>query len=240
MIHLGKMTTLLLLLTLKLEAAPLAEVNELKSKLVRENSGLVLLELTEQDIEIFSADSIEIVEDMADLTNELYYEYIMRDSSFLSQTSFETFESMLSRYPAYASHLKRPFNFTFRTGFETVESVCGEVGSPKPSYILDFEGLTPDQFGYDYEKFLEAKGFHRTIDLLGGGWTKPKTYRPDLCGWNSYRDHAYFLEAQNLLMIQEFKLQAGEPNGEPNPELDDYEWPYLTWPIYVRWWHENF
>ena len=98
--------------------------------------------------------------------------------------------------------------------------LCSEINDPKSSYAPEFRSFEAEEFGGDHESYLQSRGYHKTSDRLGGGWAKPKTYRPDLWNWNSFRDHAYFHASYSVLRAQELELL----DGEPNPEIDEYEW----------------
>lgn len=113
--------------------------------------------------------------------------------------------------------------------------VCGSIGNPKPSRAaprLTLRGLQSPSL------FLRMQGYHETPGRAGGGWTRPQTYKPVLCGWHTYRDHA-IITGRHSVSTQTYR--GWEPDGEPNPEVwRSGPWPYRTWPAYVYWWHRKF
>jgi hypothetical protein len=123
--------------------------------------------------------------------------------------------------------------------FETPATVCGGFLTPRPSRsatAVKFSSNNPWNTLYQW-------GYHPTPDYVawkvpaGGGWTRPQTYRPDMCKWNSFRDHAWIVPPKT---IWEQKYTGWSPNGEPNPEVWNYSpWPYPAWPAYVFFWHQT-
>ena len=84
-------------------------------------------------------------------------------------------------------------------------------------------------------------GFHHTTAYACGEYgkncsetdfTRGKDYWGNYghCDSPIFRDHGY-IEGEGQYSIQ---------CGEPNPEIHTYKWPYINWPIYVDWWHENY
>jgi hypothetical protein len=110
---------------------------------------------------------------------------------------------------------------------------CGSWSTPRPSSAAPWVEFWSSDPAY----ILQSWGFRQTPDYAGGGWTRPQTYSPWICGFNTYRDHAYI--TGNTLHLQDY---AGfTPRGEPNPEVwASGPWPYPLWPSYVQWWHQNF
>lgn len=111
--------------------------------------------------------------------------------------------------------------------------VCGYYPNPKPSTNGPW---TTHQNISDPAATLRSWGYHETWppDYTGGGWTRPQTYQPLLCGWSTYRDHA-FIAGPTTIREQNY---TGSPGGEPNPEVyRSGPWPYPDWPAYVYWWH---
>lgn len=109
---------------------------------------------------------------------------------------------------------------------------CGWYPNPKPS------SAAPWQIRYysNTTSQIKAWGFHSTPGLVGGGWTRPQTYRSISCGFSTFRDHA-IQNSSTKLSLQDY---IAEPYGEPNPEIyRSGPWPYTDWPIYVRWWHDT-
>ena len=87
---------------------------------------------------------------------------------------------------------------------------------------------------------LRAAGYHYTPPPYAAeenkDYTRPQTYRPSLCGRDTFRDHAQ-IEGADIYETQEYT--GWTPPGEPNPEIHrSGPWPYLAWPAYVAWWHD--
>lgn len=116
------------------------------------------------------------------------------------------------------------------------EYYCGAFWRPRPSTGAPWKRwYSPSG---NAAGSLSAWGYHTTPDWAGGGWTRPQTYTPWLCGWGTFRDHAYIIDRWNF---REQYYGGWTPPGEPNPEVWRVgPWPYLTWPAYVRWWHSRY
>ena len=113
------------------------------------------------------------------------------------------------------------------------EYTCGAFWRPRPS-----------KSGAPWKRFyssnpsatLSAWGYHPTPGLAGGGWTRPQTWTWPICGFSTYRDHAYVYPSTT---INEQNYAGWTPRGEPNPEVyRSGPWPYPSWPAYVYWWHQ--
>ena len=116
--------------------------------------------------------------------------------------------------------------------FETPATVCGGFLTPRPTRAAPWVSMSNN----NPSATLYQWGYHPAPNYAGGGWTRPQTYRPDMCKWNSFRDHALI---PNSKTIKEQKYTGWSPNGEPNPEVLSYSWPYPAWPAYVYWWHQT-
>ena len=113
------------------------------------------------------------------------------------------------------------------------EYTCGTWWRPRPSSAKSFHVFSHIS---DPAATLKSWGYHETPGWAGGGWTRSHTYTWWLCGWNTYRDHAYIHNGN----IHEQNYHGWTPRGEPNPEVHrSGPWPYPTWPAYVRWWHQT-
>lgn len=112
------------------------------------------------------------------------------------------------------------------------QCTCGSYGNPRPSRSKDrvfFEVSNA-------EETLRTWGYHPPFALEGEGWTRPRTYKWLLCGFETFRDNAYPVSTTELW---EQNYAGWEPNGEPNPEVyRSGPWPYPDWPAYVFWWHQ--
>lgn len=115
------------------------------------------------------------------------------------------------------------------------EYECGSFSRPLPN-----RSATPrEHYSRNPAQTLASWGYHRTPDYAGGGWTRPRTYKWWVCGWNTFRDDAWTL-IRRPNYIQEQNYSGWTPNGEPNPEVwRSGPWPYATWPAYVAWWHKT-
>lgn len=112
------------------------------------------------------------------------------------------------------------------------QAVCGYYPNPKPAVAVAFKEFTRS----DPAGTLRSLGYHETPGLAGGGWTRPQTYNPAICGFSTYRDHA-LITGPTTLREQNY---TETPGGEPNPEVyRSGPWPYLDWPVYVFWWHQT-
>jgi len=112
---------------------------------------------------------------------------------------------------------------------------CGHWLYPQPNRAAEWKVYNSS----NPAATLRSWGYHETSWLVGGGWTRPQTYYPSRCGYNTYRDHALIRPDGKSLKEQNY---AGfTPRGEPNPEFwNSGTWPYPAWPTYVYWWHSNY
>ena len=113
------------------------------------------------------------------------------------------------------------------------EYICGAFWRPRPSRAAPW--IT--WYFSNPNGVLTSWGYHTTPGFAGGGYTRPQTYSWALCGFSTFRDHAYILSAYSF---REQTYAGWTPRGEPNPEVwRSGPWPYPTWPVYVRWWHNE-
>lgn len=113
---------------------------------------------------------------------------------------------------------------------------CGERDHPVPDHNPPAE---PQGTYDDPHAELRRRGFHRTADYAcdasahgcAGDYTRGRGYDGPHghCPAPAFRDHARI--DGDAITVQ---------YGEPNPEVDRYDWPYPSWPLYVRWWHERY
>lgn len=108
---------------------------------------------------------------------------------------------------------------------------CGGFSMPKPSKAAQW--LT--HYNTTASTLINW-GYHSTPSWAGGGYTRPQTYKSWACGVGSFRDHAYVINAN----VREQNYNGFIPRGEPNPEINTYNWPYPIWPSYVYWWHNTY
>jgi hypothetical protein len=112
------------------------------------------------------------------------------------------------------------------------EYYCGAFWRPLPSVQAPWRTF---QNISNPASTLRSWGYHETPNSAGGGWTRPQTHMSWICGWQTFRDHAY----PSGNSIREQNYQGFTPRGEPNPEVwRSGPWPYAYWPTYVLWWHQ--
>jgi hypothetical protein len=117
------------------------------------------------------------------------------------------------------------------------ELVCGVYWRPRPSKAVDWVVNIPSQ---SPEADLINMGFHAPPSWLQqSGWTRARTYWPNICGFQTFRDNAS-ISVANAYNLQDYSNATVTPKGEPNPEFwRSGPWPYPTWPVYVYWWHRT-
>lgn len=177
----------------------------------------------------FSNDVIQIAQEMASLSNHL--------TASLSENnpSIEEVEVDWSKYRYLAKYFEDAKQYN---GADKVEAqsigygICGYYWNPKPSAAAPWQ----TSYSSNPSATLTSWGFHPTLGLAGGGWTRPQTYSWAYCGWNTYRDHAYTV-GSSTIRLQDYTSFP----GEPNPEVyASGPWPYADWPAYVFWWHNTY
>jgi hypothetical protein len=190
----------------------------------------------------FSADAIELGQQIADQTNEI----VNRIAEAQGVGWPHAIDLDMEGRPELKSFLTEATKRSFvqiPTGDQDSEAapemetmllpgarlVCGYYPNPKPARAAPWRNYS---FPNPALK-LRQLGYHPTPGFAGGGWTRPQTYQPLFCGIGKFRDHA--LISGNTLREQNYK---GSPGGEPNPEIFP-PWPYADWPLYVLWWHRT-
>lgn len=191
----------------------------------------------------FSAESIALAEELTAYTNDL-----MAKASDTAKAEavvdVRNLDVELRPYPRLVVYFAETTRYAEKSqaeeamGFPGVpgvsEYVCGHFLRPRPPHGAPWRQHTRS----NPAATLRSWGYHETPGFAGGGWTRPQTYNPALCGWNTYRDHAY-IAGNNT--IREQNYEGWTPRGEPNPEVwRSGPWPYPTWPAYVRWWHSRY
>lgn len=194
----------------------------------------------------YSEESIRLAEELASYTNELtraamksknpkgasVAELNVGTQRYARMTSF--FAQAVKRDGASAPQGKEPSILTYAlVGIGEYE--CGSFLRPLPNRAAPAR----EHYSSNPAQTLTSWGYHRTPDYAGGGWTRPRTYKWWLCGWDTFRDDAWTL-IRKPNYIQEQNYSGWTPNGEPNPEVwRSGPWPYATWPAYVAWWHKT-
>ena len=121
---------------------------------------------------------------------------------------------------------------------------CGYYNNPRPKTSAP----KPSSWHHDPEKTLTDWGYHRTAKYATGreygiyDYTRNITYNSRYCKNNSFRDHAGIDgdgRGGKSNILREQKYWGYTPNGECNPEIHSYTWPYPEWPAYCKWWHDR-
>jgi hypothetical protein len=114
------------------------------------------------------------------------------------------------------------------------EIYCGTYWNPLPPQGKSTVRVSST----NHAAALTSLGFHQTPDYAGGGWTRAQNHMWWICGFGTFRDHAFSITSAEY-GIQNY--EGWSPRGEPNPEVwRTGPWPYATWPAYVRWWHSRY
>ena len=198
----------------------------------------------------FSPESIALAEELTDFTNELITLSPNGNIKTKEKVDVTKIEIDTEKYPAVSAFFEAAVDYVVYTDFQATEDTkeigslcflcstspactCGSWWWPRPSSAAPWQTHNVT----NPESTLRSWGYHETPGFAGGGWTRPQTYKWWMCGWNTYRDHAYISNGQ----IREQNYAGYTPRGEPNPEVwRSGPWPYALWPTYVRWWHDNF
>lgn len=172
----------------------------------------------------FSPDSIDIVTEIVNTTNQI-----------VKSGYIDNFKNTKSR--ALKEYLEKNMlnvsnrSYSIYANSNDPVSVCWGFWNPLPNRAAPWYGITmSSQYSHNY---LLNIWFHKTEETYGWGYTRPQFYRPDVCWYGTFRDHAYI--SGNTVRIQDYANFT--PRWEPNPEIQNYFWPYYTWPAYVAWWH---
>lgn len=197
----------------------------------------------------FSPESIQLAEDLTAYQNAL----TAAQQKALNGDTSELENLDVSNYPVVEAYFEAADNFSqskdltksIDSGNENTkdqekaqnknwwaEYTCGTWWKPRPSRAASWRRWNVS----NGDSTLRSWGYHPTPSWAGGGYTRPRTYKPWVCGWNTYRDHGYTMHSNRTVMEQ--KYSGWSPPGEPNPEV----WrsgphPHPHWAAYVRWWH---
>ncbi|MCI4010780.1 hypothetical protein [Brevibacterium sp. ZH18] len=114
-------------------------------------------------------------------------------------------------------------------------SACGDKKHPVPSKSPKRHKKTSSK----PHTSLKKAGFHKTAGYACGarGYTCANDYtqgrgiktKYGYCKSPTFRNQGY-VTGKKSYWIQ---------YGEPNPEIHKYPWPYKTWGLYVKWWHDK-
>jgi hypothetical protein len=123
--------------------------------------------------------------------------------------------------------------FEVNTFADNSQNQCGTWGNPKPTSAKNWvtwnvnTNTTPYNWGY-----------HNTASYVGtNDMTRTKTWNSGWCNYGSFRDH---IIPKDIYKLIEQNYDGWSPNGEPNPEVFSYSWPYWNWPSYAQWWHNTY
>lgn len=192
-----------------------------------------------------SGQAIALAEELVALSNDLVAS-LSDDNPTISTDSVAGFGSSYPALSAFfeAASMRRVSDAEEVAAVETASEaqvqafpvvshiVCGYYPNPKPERAA--EPLVWDV--PDPAARLRSWGYHETPEAAGGGWTRPRTWNPAVCGVKTFRDHAY-IRSDGRISEQKY---TGSPDGEPNPEVwRSGPWPYPDWPAYVLWWHQT-
>lgn len=127
--------------------------------------------------------------------------------------------------------------------------VCGYFDNPKPDKTHKGK-IWYYSTKEEAEQVARDWGYHPPLVEATKGWTRPVTWKGDVCGDGTFRDNAepnYWYTDENGNSVQaigevvEQNYEGWEPRGEPNPEVySSMQWPYTIWPSYVVWWHDKY
>lgn len=115
---------------------------------------------------------------------------------------------------------------------------CGNVDYPKPDRSdnppHEVDHSDPNQALLDLQ-FVRV--YYPFAQWQTTEYRKNRTYQSNLCGNNTFRQHAWIHDSDTYRMQ---RYNGWTPPGEPNPEVHLANfWPYWTWPAYVLWWHNR-
>lgn len=159
--------------------------------------------------------------------------------------SLEGVEVDISKYPtlaAYNAMLGQRRVSIGTLALSTAQSICGSKEKPVPNYAARWYSKGPFNTQNAAETQLKNWGYFRAWWIPGGDWTRHQTYQQWICKTNNYRDHAGSPYRSGSYWYFNEQNYTGSVPGEPNPVMSAYpgNWPYLTWPEYVRWWHARY
>lgn len=191
----------------------------------------------------FSEAAIAVAADAVRLSNDLLTEMALAEQQGHTASLSSLPAIDMSKYPDFAGFTAAVGSFDMDSNQANLSSIgrellgvlyCGGFGNPLPKRAAVWKTFNniPNP-----AQTLRSWGYHPTPDWAGGGWTRPQTHLPLVCGWNTFRDHAYIVGNS----IREQNYAGFTPRGEPNPEFwASGPWPYPLWPAYVAWWHEKY
>lgn len=146
-----------------------------------------------------------------------------------------------STFPILSAYL-----FRYRDNLKSVSAEntspinpCGDMDYPIPDHrpgTSFYSASAPEQV-------LLKMGFHKTLGYACGNYVEVD------CA-NDYTSPTWYNGPYGYCEAPIFRMHAATyPSNtsqysmhgpEPNPELSSYIWPYWSWGVYVKWWHDTF
>jgi hypothetical protein len=201
----------------------------------------------------FSAESIELAQETASLTNEIVAHALSNARAAGTDGTTISVEGIsvdMSQYPALADYNTEAWrrieagvdNSSTKASPDSPQSVCGSKTNPVPNYAAPWLTKGPYNSQSAAETELRNWRYYRAWWIPGGDWTRPETYQSSTCKRDTYRDHAGLPFKSGTKWYFKEQNYTGTVPGEPNPVLSALptNWPYLTWPDYVLWWHNRY
>lgn len=207
----------------------------------------------------FYPGSIKLAEEMSAFTNEIVDKAARAAKrhgiKYVELINIKEARVNINKYPALKAYsreasarrgsglINRDF-FIKPNDTDDPKTVCGSVNNPVPSSAAAWTKKGPFSTKQNAEQELSNLGYYKTSRFAGGGYTRNQTYNESICKKDNYRDHAsnpFKNTSDNKWYFNE-QNYTGDIPGEPNPVMvkKASNWPYLTWPYYVWWWHRNF
>lgn len=149
----------------------------------------------------------------------------------VSLESFPLVEEMMEASPSQDKETRNDEIPLAKAGV----NACGDKKHPVPSK----SPTRHQKKSSNPHAALRKAGFHRTAGYACGarGYKCASDYtqgrgistKYGYCKSPRFRNQGY-VTGKKTYWIQ---------YGEPNPEIHNYSWPYLTWGAYVKWWHDK-
>jgi hypothetical protein len=202
----------------------------------------------------FSAESIKLAQETAALTNEIVAKALSSARAAGTDGTTISVEGIsvdMSQYPTLADYNTEAWrrieaggvdSSSNATSPDSPQSVCGSKTNPVPNSAAPWVRKGPYSSQSAAETQLRNWGYYRAGWIPGGDWTRNQTYQQATCKKDTYRDHAGIPFKSGTKWYFNEQNYTGTVPGEPNPVLSALptNWPYLTWPDYVLWWHNTY
>lgn len=197
----------------------------------------------------FSPTAIKLAEETAAFTNDLVNAAINKaktsGATIVGTINLEGVTVDINKYPtlvAYNSLLSQQSIAAGTLQVTSAQSVCGSKTTPVPNYAANWVKKSGYSSQYVAEQTLKSWGYYSAWWIPGGDWTRNQTYQESICKKNNYRDHSRGPWQEGTKWYFREQNYTGTVPGEPNPVMSSYpgNWPYLTWPDYVWWWHGKY